>query len=297
MRASTASGCALAAAWFAAGRCLAGGGGEVAYEIRPWFEISDRGVSPVGKSVHDAEADDYLHAEAEHFVIHARALRDIDEAAAQAEQALRVATAFLDIPPPRQKVQILRVADAAQWDALAKRYGVRLDGLAVQYRNEIFLKDDPSSYRGRERISHEVTHACMRSSFGTHLPLWLEEGLASYLGREALAASMTQKEREAMPRLPAMSQFRLYSLKVLTASFLYPESPADADLFYRMSEDLVAALRERLGDGKFKAFVKSLGAGYKSWDQVLRTDFGFADEDFPALEKAMQDRALAERPW
>jgi hypothetical protein len=292
---STARSCA-AAALLAAGWCFADGGGSAAYEIRPWFEVSERKLSPFGKAVHDGESDDFLHAETKHFVLHAQTLRDIDESAAQAEQALAHVTAALGIPAPKQKIQILRVADPAAWDALVKDQSIRPDGLALQVKNEVILKDS-AAYRARERVAHEVAHACMRDAFGSYLPLWFEEGLAGSLGRDAFAAGLTAEERAALPKIPAVTPSRVYALKMLTSIFVYPPDPADAALFYRMAEDLVAVLRDKMGEEKFNAYVKSMGQGFKQWDQVLRQEFQFADGDFDDLAKRLQDRALTELPW
>src|SRR5207247_4000104 len=117
-------------------------------------------------------------------------------------------------------------------------------------------------------VFHELVHERLASS-GTHLPLWLEEGLADYfstagiLDRAVRFGRVIREHLQALRNRPLMPIAGLFEVQqtgsAATSSFFYAESYAVVDWMMRVNRHSFFAF---LDDGAHGASL--IGAFHKA---------------------------------
>lgn len=267
---------------------------EATYRLARWDELSDRRLSALGKLVYQADRERWVHAESDRVIASAFRLADLDDLVVEAEFASDAIRRALRLEAPPNKAFLFLVRDDTTWSRLVLERGFRPDGLALHYRNEIFLRDDPGQRARPDRIAHEMVHFHLRAAYGPDVPLWLDEGLAGHLGVAIARDFRARRERRLTGELPALPAEAWLPLAELTARRGLPDRPELANVYYREAQELVTAIAGRIGEERLPEFVQRV-AGGRSWRRVLEKTFGWAPADFEELESAVRQKVTSAR--
>lgn len=272
------------------------GARAAAYQVlEPDQRPLDR-LSELGRQVYEADRDHWNCAARGSFIGYGRRLADVDELLQEAEFAAREAGRRLRLPdaPADATLQIFLVRDDKTWQRLAREQGFRPDSLAVQVRDEMFLRDDPALKVRVDRVSHEIIHYRLRQAFGGRIPLWADEGLAGYFGVKIAGAYRTARGRRLTGEVPALPADDLLSLDQLSSLPRLPASEAQARAYYRQAEEFFAELGWQFDDDRIAPFVHRLGDG-ENWRKVLEGGYGMTPDRLAELERAVRQRATTAR--
>jgi len=194
------------------------------------------------------------------------------------------------LPSEETRLQLFVISDSRNWDKSLHSVDGRQDALAAQYRDEIFVFWDTNNLAADAvRLAHELVHGRLQSC-RPNLPVWLEEGLAGYLGWEMASAYRHSRGQELFRKLPPVSGRDIVSMQELTAMTAYPDDPALARRLYRQSEEWIRQLAVRIGNDRLREFVHAVCREGMLWNDVLRDRFGYSDQDFSALEDEVREQ-------
>jgi peptidase MA superfamily protein len=155
--------------------------------------------------------------------------------------------------------------------ARGARRGIYLDGAALS-----------SAAQAAHLVTHELAHLAERDALGANrLPLWLSEGLAEYLGQDAMAgvdatAAAQRRWRRAAIVASAIHQGRGLSLAALSTTQQWNEAAqAGVDrLLYAQALLTVDWLVERSGDAVLARLTAAVRDG-QSYAGALESTTGF----------------------
>jgi hypothetical protein len=206
----------------------------VAFQEKPWNQLSDREVSDWGQSglaVDAKSATKWKHGETTHFIIHY--FHDSDKIARRSELFYAEIRDFFGNRPDllgRRKSHIFAFRDKADWSKFIS--GADLgpwlaNAVGITRGNEFFYlpvgENGQFDFKGKVQ-AHEMTHLVFNRFFTSRPPLWLNEGIAEYFGQRKTTTLMDF--RDQMRGTPKFSLDRLFS------SRSYPHSPLEVQAFY-----------------------------------------------------------------
>lgn len=196
-----------------------------------------------------------------HVVVYAADPRTAAVMRDEADYALVEIARRVGVKTPTSTVHILLIPGTGSWDKLARQKGFRPDSLALNVGNEILLRDDPDQRMRADRLAHELVHVVLREAYGPGIPLWLDEGLAGYLGFAVSRAYRAARGTRMGGAWPGVSTAGMESLDGLTSRTRLPEDTDSAMVVYRASEELVAWIEDRLGATRMRSFVAAVATG------------------------------------
>ncbi|MFH0953940.1 MAG: hypothetical protein V1873_06390 [Verrucomicrobiota bacterium] len=281
----------LVAVWLAAPQLFA----ATAFEVKSWRQLSSREVTPLGQSVLRARWW-RTHGESEHFIYHGASEEAVAAAADQAEYAYRKAGWYLGLPLEQSgaKGHVFVVSSPGIWDQVLRGGGRRRDSLSMQVAGDLFVQAGTNGASTVVRLCHEVVHFRLWQAYGDRIPVWLDEGLAAYVGWNAADAYQALKGKKLVRTVPGAKAEALVPLDQLTQVSEYPGGEAAGQAFYREVEELIVMIAAEIGDAKLGGFVKAVAGEGIPWKDVLRSQFKFSDGELVALEEEVLARSKAE---
>lgn len=255
------------------------------YTAKPWENLSDRDLTPLGRAVLKAGSPGWVHAETEHFLFHAASTSALEEVAVESEFAYVEVSRALGTNRVARKGHVFAVARREAWEKVLRGSERRDDSLAMQLQNDLFVLKETNSVGNVLRIPHEMVHFRLWQLYGNRVPVWLDEGLAGYLGWKTAVAAHARTGKQLVRAPPYLKREHLLGLAQLTGATAYPSGGAAGAAFYIEAELLVSAIARKIGDDKLAEFVKAVVADGVPYDQFLRERFSFADSDFAWLEE------------
>lgn len=165
----------------------------------------------------------------------------------------------------------------------------RVEPSAIQQGDDILLQAGGDPLRLAFRLGHELSHWLAYKRYPARPPLWLDEGLAQMVAADAACVcARTLKQDLERPR-PAHLERSRFRLDELTALRAYPKTEARSAAFYWQAEQLVQAIRERLGPQEFSAYLGLLCApDPPAWPAPLRERWYFSDWDMTWLAEQIR---------
>jgi hypothetical protein len=213
-------------------------------------------LSPIAEQVL-ANGTDWLRMETAQFVYYAADEAVLRAVRAETEHAYAVVSERLGLPEAAQQGVVFVIADAAQWDAVLSAGGQRVEGVALHVEREIYVRRQADASPAFGDIPHELVHFRIWQAYGRGTPLWLEEGVASYLGWQVTQAYHQQFNR--MPERPER-RFAAEQLVDWAAFWTLDRYPADPDrlrAFYWQAETLVAEWAAAVSEAEWQAGVQA----------------------------------------
>jgi len=117
-----------------------------------------------------------------------------------------------------------------------------------------------------QTLAHETTHAVVARLYpGTRWPLWLNEGLAEYMG----AASVAARKNQPIRRHEHTLDFAGMSLDTLQQIRVYPDDPVQVAQLYETAEKLIRYIMTELPKERITQFISAVLAGRSLQDALL----------------------------
>ena len=259
--------------------------------VKPWDELSDRDFTPLGRAVLNAGKPDWVHAESEHFIFHAGSPAAVEEVAGEAEFAYLKINETLATNSVARKGHVFVVGRRDIWEEVLQGSNRRNDSVAMQLQNDLFVLKETDSLGNVLRLPHEMVHFRLWQLYGTRAPVWLDEGLAAYLGWKVAVAAHSLKGKHLVRAPPHIKREHLLSLEQLTGATMYPAGGEEGAVFYIEAELFISAIARKIGDDKLSEFVKAVAGDGIPWSDFLRERFSFADGDFAWLQQQLEKYA------
>ena len=265
----------------AAAFLLAIGGAAPAADI-------DGDLSEVGRSF--LEEKGWARMEQGGVIGHSDSAAALDEALSETVFMRKRLDDFLLVAEPAPVMHLFVITDGDHWREQLHSVDGRQDALAAQFGSEIYVFWDARGPANTVRLAHELAHERLRMFCSRPLPVWLEEGLAGYLGWEA-ARTFRQSQGSHLyeKRAPASAE-KVIPFDRLTGMSAYPEDPAVVRMMYAESEELIRQIALRVGAKRLGDFLEAVCREGLPWDEALRNRFGFSTEDLVALEAEVLER-------
>jgi len=238
---------------------------------KPFDQLSNQQVDALGQKALAIRPADWKHAETDNFIIHYRRATEARKVAREVEFDLKfVATAFGATKAQySRKSHVFVFEDETEWQnflALTKVPSwagsfARGDNLFLSLRNNGSGEPFDS-----HTLAHETTHAVVARLYpGTQWPLWLNEGVAEYMGAASVAARKNQpiKRHEHALNFASMSLDELQQIKV------YPQDPIQVAELYETAEKLIRFVMTELPRDRFLQFIHAVLAGQSLKDALL----------------------------
>lgn len=255
-----------------------------------WNDLSDRDISPQGRSALSDPKDGWKHAETEHFVFHFPDEKQAETVVVHAELYYDWIKKFFGVEEDRwkKKAHVFVFEDSKLWHSFLEKNGSPLLE-AGGYTNgwELFLKRDPLWLAPMQVVAHELTHILLFRFVDGSVPLFLNEGFAEYVSARAVATRFDGDEYQ-FHTIPRIEREKYVPLAKLAAMRAYG---ADSDTFYRESELVVRFLIQQAGSRKFYALLRAVSSG-EDWTSELEMATGLSAEEF---ERQFKPFATGER--
>jgi len=210
---------------------------EVAFSL-----VSQADRNPLGAkalAIHPAE---WKHAETEHFIYHFQRSFVATPVAVEAEFHFRVVVKELarEGLPWTEKGHIYIFEQPADWQFFQSAGQLEPWTGGIQSDKSLFIVRNPAYKFTDNSLGHEIAHLLLRRFYGAGVPLWLNEGFAQCVSKNAHASYLRARGYLAKPSSHAIAPQKLFPLAVLTM-MSYP--PAEQiQTFYDESERLVRFL-------------------------------------------------------
>ncbi len=233
--------------WFTADMATADDPFRLSYQVIPVKEVPKRGSSSIARRLL-RKRDWWVAGRSDHFYVMGKTVRQVSTAVEEAEAAYGWTEPWIPGGSGDEfRSLVFMIYNHDLWVDIIEGHGLRHDSLAMQLQRELYLKEDPEQDKRPDRIAHEVVHARLYDADASPLPIWLEEGLATYLGWRCAVDFQGKRGVTLFRNLPALEEGEILPVAGLLALRTYPADPAATRAFYRQSEEWIALLAENIG--------------------------------------------------
>jgi hypothetical protein len=239
---------------------------------KPFNQLSDQRLDMLGQMALSIRPEAWKHAETDHFVLHYRRVTEAKKVAREVEFDIAFVAKSLGALPAQyeKKSHVFIFEDDAEWQTFLDKVKKPSWIASFAYRDELFLNlrsttPGAPSFDSRT-LAHETTHAVVARLYpGTRWPLWLNEGLAEYMG----AASVAARKNQPIQRHEHTLTFAGMSLDTLQQMQVYPDDPVQVAELYETAEKLVRYIMTELPRERFTQFIDAVLAGRSLKDALL----------------------------
>ena len=236
----------------------------------PFNQLSDRQFNELGRKALAIRPDAWKHAETENFILHYRRVTEAKKVAREVEYDLRfVATALGATKEQyRKKSHVFIFEDETEWKNFLSQTALPPWAASFAHGDELFLnlRNQEGMAFDSHILAHETTHAVVARLYpGTVWPLWLNEGLAEYMG----AASVAARKNQTLKRHEHTLTFASMSLDQIQQIDVYPQDPVQIAQLYETSEKLIRFIMTALPKDRFTRFLDTVLAGRTLRDALL----------------------------
>lgn len=206
--------------------------------------------------------------------------------------AMKSALETIGTPPAPARLTIRLQAPPPFYKRLKALFSAEASAVQNGDEIEVHAGDDPLKLSFR--LGHELAHWLASRKYPVRLPLWLDEGLAQFVGTAAAETSARVHKQNLERPMPGKLADNLYRLDELVALRGYPGKPARAAAFYWQAEALVRALHKRLGAAEFATYLELLCVpNPPAWQAPLRERWYFSDWDMNWLAEQIRPATTA----
>jgi len=254
--------------------------------------LSQRDPNPLGQKALSIHPEQWKHGETEHFIYHFVDSFVVTPISVEAEFHYRVVTKELQREQPAgdTKSHIYVFQKPADWQQFQSSGKLEPWTGGIQSQGSLFIVRDPAYKFADNALGHEIAHLILHRFYPDGVPLWLNEGFAQYVSKNAQASYYRARNYSAKPRSAPISQEKLFPLETL-ATMTYPSSD-QVKTFYDESEKLVRFLAST--DKKsFLNFLDALGR-HQPFETALFQNYGTRFLTTAALEEKFRESAANE---
>lgn len=205
-------------------------------------ELSQRDPNPLGEKALAIQPDEWKHAETDHFIYHFRHSYVAAPISVEAEFHYRVIAQELEReqPPGDIKSHIYIFERPEEWHTFQVFGKLERWTGGIHSLGSLFIQRNPAYKFTDNTLGHEIVHLIVHRFYPESIPLWLDEGLAQYISKNAHASYQRARGYIAKPHSKAIAPENLIPLGRLVAM---TEVPSDrVQTFYDESERLVRFL-------------------------------------------------------
>ena len=255
----------------------------------PFAQLTQQDRNPLGAKALAINAADWKHGETEHFVYHYQRSYVATPVAVEAEFHFRVVLKELAKTDHAwtEKAHIYIFEKPADWQSFQSAGQLEPWTGGIQSGSSLFIVRNPAYKFTDNTLGHEVVHLIVRRLYGARVPLWLNEGLAQCLSKNAHASYQRARGYLSKPYSNGIPADKLFPLSAL-ATMHYPPA-AEVETFYDQSERLVrflvAADRARFLE------LLQLTAGGQSFEAALARVAGATFPSLAVLEEQFRPYA------
>jgi hypothetical protein len=239
---------------------------------KPFNELSDQTVDGLGQTALAIRPEAWKHAETDHFILHYRRVTEAKKVAREVEFDIAFVAAALGAKPEqyRRKSHVFIFEDQNEWQTFLNQTTQPPWAASFAHGDELYLSlrnTGPGAPPFDSHIlAHETTHAVVARLYpGKRWPLWLNEGLAEYMGGASVAARKNQPIRRHEHTLT----FAGMSLDELQQMQQYPQDPVAVAQLYETSEKLIRFIMTELPKDRFTQFIDAVLAGESLKDALM----------------------------
>jgi hypothetical protein len=247
---------------------------EVELVEKPFNELSDQTIDELGQKALAIRPQAWKHAETDHFILHYRRVTEAKKVAREVEFDIAFVATALGAKPEqyRKKSHVFIFEDQNEWQTFLNQTPQPPWAASFAHGDELFLSlrnTQPGEPAFDSHIlAHETTHAVVARLYpGTRWPLWLNEGLAEYMG----AASVAARKNQPIRRHEHTLTFAGMSLDELQQMQVYPQDPVQVAQLYETSEKLIRFIMTELPKDRFTQFINAVLAGDSLKEALLYT--------------------------
>jgi hypothetical protein len=254
----------------------------------PLVPLPDDHSREVPFGMHGAElmkSGTWKHAQTEHFFVHYRGSDEAGMAVQYVEGAYTILMQLLNLDPQRGQARShIFILPADEWKAYKSVHGMVPQLAGFAYKTELILGASDENTLARidtvRVLCHEITHAILARFYrDQNLPLWLNEGLADYIGLRTIQAKGLMDgsdlwREKMMAVLSGTPDSQMDVAKVFTRiRYGNHATPDRIRAFYANSQKCVRTLIEKLPVDRFALFFNALAAGNQP-DVALTLAYG-----------------------
>jgi len=265
-------------------------------------EVSQRDPNPLGEKALAIHPEEWKHAETEHFIYHFVHSYVAAPISVEAEFHYRVIAQQLEReqPPGEIKSHIYIFERPEDWHAFQMFGKLEPWTGGIQSLGSLFIQRNPAYKFSDNTLGHEIVHLVVHRFYPDGVPLWLNEGLAQYISKNAHSSYQRARGYISKPHSTAIAPEDLIPLGALVAMTQVPSDRVET--FYNESERLVRFLAAT-DNSSFLKFLDNLGhhepfekalsllyAGKFATPAVLEQEFrDYASKDFgTVIERATE---------
>ena len=166
---------------------------------KPFNQLSDQQIDALGQKALAIRPEDWKHAETDNFILHYRRVTEAKKVAREVEYDIRFVATSLGAKKEQyqRKSHVFIFEDENEWKDFLSQTPQPPWAASFAHGDNLFLsvrnKEGAGSSFDSRLVAHETTHAVVARLYpGTRWPLWLNEGLAEYMGAASVAARKNQ---------------------------------------------------------------------------------------------------------
>jgi hypothetical protein len=279
---------------FVGSRALHSAGAHTGLDALPqvgFTQLSAADPSPLGAKALALHPEEWKHAETAHFIYHFQQSFVATAVSVEAEFYFRVILKELEQPESamREKAHIYIFERPEDWSAFQSAGQLEPWTGGIQSGGSLFIVRNPAFRFTDNSLGHEIVHLLLRRLYAPMIPLWLNEGLAQYLSKNAHASFQHARGFVAKPWSSAVAPDKFIPLTSLT-TMGYPSGDSVA-AFYDESERLVRFLMaaDRV---KFLELLRLSVRGVRFDDTIARV-YGSTFRSAANLEQRFRTYAVS----
>ena len=205
-------------------------------------ELTEQDRNPLAAHALAIRPGEWKHAETEHFIYHYQRSFVATPVAVEAEFHYRVIVKELGKTdaPTATKAHIYIFERPEDWQSFQTAGQLEPWTGGIQSGGSLFIVRNPAYRFTDNSLGHEIVHLLLRRFYGNMIPLWLNEGFAQYVSKNAHASYQRARGYFSKPWSNPINADHLLPLAALT-TMSYPPA-AQVETFYDESERLVRFL-------------------------------------------------------
>ncbi len=237
---------------------------------KPFDQLSNQQVDELGQKALTIRPEDWKHAETDNFILHYRRVTEAKKVAREVEYDLWFVATALGAKKEQyqKKSHVFIFEDDREWHYFLSQTSIPSWAASFAHGDELYLnlRNQEGMAFDSRILAHETTHAVVARLYpGARWPLWLNEGLAEYMG----AASVAARKNQTIQRHEHTLDFASMSLDQIQQLQEYPQDPVQVAELYETAEKLIRFIMTELPKERFTQFIDAVLEGRNLRDALL----------------------------